>query len=1034
MHIGGMRTALFNWLWARHNPGGKFILRIDDTDRQRNNDEALRPILAAFKWLDMGWDEGPEIGGPHGPYFQSQRGEIYRRAADRLLKEKKAYRDFETPAEVQQQREAADKEKRPFISSRKSLELSDTEVEKLVAERKPYVIRFLVPRGTTVALDDVVRGHVEWDASLIADPVIMRGDGTPLYNFATVVDDAAMDITHVIRAEEHLSNTPPQILMHQALGQTLPVFAHIPFVTAPGTTKKLSKREIKKYRENPKFRKMFEDADRVFPQIGLGDSETLNPVMVEYYEKIGFLPHAVFNSLARLGWSLDDRTEFMTRETIVENFTLDRIVKNPAGLDPDKLYSFQTHWIGQLTPAERLKGCKPFLRAAGLFKKKSRPTSRDLIQMINAIGERLRVFSDILNYKFFFVRDEDVPYDTSALTNSLGDAQSERLLRKLYERIARTRAWGLESIQAAFLQALSLPNGTAFEPPIAEQLRIALTSDIDDNDVTFAEAVVRDLVSDEGVKLSDIGNALRVAITGQAAGPNVFECMDVLGRRRSLNRIRLLLNRFDAKGLGSEWSRFLADFPKPIAPPYRSITTSRPRCLYRGELLLRTKSEIVEGKGSVSIRFDSSPAVRFTLRQHPGSDTSRARLFGPGIDLGEADLIVPGWDGHARAVLTNLNLGSHRERQVHGVLNGAIVLTQAVRLGSVRFFITNFHDFIGSPISDGAQTWAGRGHLEAGGWRVVVDALPDARKKSRNSAERGGFIITHCGQADRVDGADFGVEELSSFLHTLQMFFSFVRGFWVAPLLPVGFDTQGERVWRELGVRRLDSLQSVRSWFPELERDALDRAFRCFWNTWSEPAIREHLNLALYWYLEANSGTGGIETRIVSAVVALEAVGHLLKIAHHLQEPGLMSIQPGATVAEGVADLSRHVDIPEEFSGLRSFARAVGVSRGIDAIYSLRNAIVHPSPENRSLLDLTKEHGDKYWQAWYLAIWYVELGLLRAMGYSGPYVPRYRMNIWRGETEAVPWSQDAPSDLRTNVTDARRITEGPSKRPNEPNS
>ncbi len=290
------------------------------------------------------------------PIFSRSATEIYKAAAQRLLDEKKAYRDFETTEEVQRQREAAEREKRPFISSRRSLELSDAEVRQLVAEGRPHVVRFLVPRGQTLPLDDVVRGHVEWDTSLIADPVIMRPDGTPLYNFATVIDDAGMAISHVIRAEEHLSNTPMQILLHQALGNTLPIFAHIPFVTAPGTTKKLSKRDLKKYRENPKFRKMFDAADQVFPQIGLGSSETLNPVMVEYYEKIGFLPEAVLNALARLGWSLDDRTEFMSLPTIVENFTLDRIVKNPAGLDPDKLYSFQTHWMSQVPLENKVDG------------------------------------------------------------------------------------------------------------------------------------------------------------------------------------------------------------------------------------------------------------------------------------------------------------------------------------------------------------------------------------------------------------------------------------------------------------------------------------------------------------------------------------------------------------------------------------------------------------------------------------------------------------------------------------------------------
>jgi glutamyl-tRNA synthetase len=507
MHIGGMRTALFNWLWARHT-GGKFILRIDDTDRQRNVEEALRPILAAFRWLDLAWDEGPEVGGPHGPYFQSQRGEIYQRAANQLLEAKKAYRDFETPTEVQSQREAADREKRPFISSRRSLELSEAEIERLVAESRPHVIRFLIPRGTAVALDDVVRGHVEWDTSLIVDPVIMRGDGTPLYNFATVVDDAAMEITHVIRAEEHLSNTPQQILMHQALGHTLPVFAHIPFVTAPGTTKKLSKREIKKYRENPKFRKMFEDADRVFPQIGLGNSETLNPVMVEYYEKIGFLPHAVFNSLARIGWSLDDRTEFMSRVTSVENFTLERIVKNPAGLDPDKLYSFQTHWMGQLSLEEKVGRVLPYLIEAKLIPLALDAAAREYVaRVVQTLGERLKVSSDILEARDFFVSDDRLVYDDAALEKRMAPEGTLDRLQRFLERLTSVEPFAPGPIEEAF----------------------------------------RAFVDSEKIKPAELIHALRLTATAKATGPGLFECLALLGKERSQNRISTVLNRLYLK-------------------------------------------------------------------------------------------------------------------------------------------------------------------------------------------------------------------------------------------------------------------------------------------------------------------------------------------------------------------------------------------------------------------------------------------------------------------------------------------------------
>jgi glutamyl-tRNA synthetase len=503
MHIGGMRTALFNWLWARHT-GGKFILRIDDTDRQRNLDEALRPILAAFRWLGLNWDEGAEIGGPHAPYFQSERTAIYQQAAQRLLDEKKAYRDFEKPEDVQREREAAEREKRPYVSNRRSLELSDAQVRQLVAEGRPHVIRFLVPRGETIAIDDVVRGHVEWNTSLMPDPVIMRPDGTPLYNFATVVDDAGMSISHVIRAEEHLSNTPAQVLLHGALGHALPVFAHIPFVTAPGTTKKLSKRDLKKYRENPKFRKMFEAADHIFPQIGLGSSETLNPVMVEYYEKIGFLPQAILNALARLGWSLDDRTENMSLSTIVENFTLDRIVKNPAGLDPDKLYSFQTHWMSELPLEEKIDGCLPYLMKAGLVADPPDDATRDYVRrVVITLGERLKVFSDILDARDFFVADDQIEYDEVAFKKRLS-------VDGVPERLKRFRA--------------QLAAASPFEPPVLEE-------------------TLRTFVESEGIKTGDIIHAIRVAVTGKSTGPGLFECLVLLGRARCLARIDRALAR-----------------------------------------------------------------------------------------------------------------------------------------------------------------------------------------------------------------------------------------------------------------------------------------------------------------------------------------------------------------------------------------------------------------------------------------------------------------------------------------------------------
>jgi len=272
LHIGGVRTALFNWLLARRL-GGQFVLRIDDTDTERNRAEALQPILDGFRWLGIQWDEGPEVGGPYGPYFQSQRGESYRAAA----------------------------------------------------------LRFKIPAGRTIVVDDLIVGRCEQASDLLGDPVILRANGTALYNFASVVDDAALKITHVIRAREHLSNTYPQVLFLEALGLPLPRYAHVPVVNWKG--EKMSKRKLPPLTEAERSK---------FRQLGWTDEQItasgINLATVAYYRELGYLPAAIINYLGRLGWSLDDKTEFMTRTEMIANFSLERVNDSPASFDPDKLY------------------------------------------------------------------------------------------------------------------------------------------------------------------------------------------------------------------------------------------------------------------------------------------------------------------------------------------------------------------------------------------------------------------------------------------------------------------------------------------------------------------------------------------------------------------------------------------------------------------------------------------------------------------------------------------------------------------------
>lgn len=531
MHIGGMRTALFCWLWARHNKG-TFILRIDDTDQQRNVESALGPIFRAFRWLGLNWDEGPDVGGDFGPYYQSQRTHLYQAAVDRLLAEGKAFKDFDTPEQIAADRTAAEKQKQTYVNVRRSLDLTDAERAQFEAEGRPYVVRFLVPRDRKIAIDDAVREHVEWDCSLIADPVIMRSNGSVLYNFATVVDDAGMKITHVIRAEEHLTNTAVQALMHEAIGNPLPVFAHIPFITAPGSSKKLSKRDLEKLRTSPQLKKMFDRADEVFPRLGLGDSTTLNPVMVEYYERLGYLPAGVLNALSRLGWSLDDKTELMSLQTVIENFTLDRIVKKPAALDTDKLASYQTHWMGQLSLDEKVDGCVPFLMQAGLLptdgglrpvttatpisaEQVPRPavipaeTREYLGQIITAIGDRLKIFSDILDYTEFFFADEVLPLEEKGFRQKLvAVPEAAGLLHGIRERLASCESFA--------------------------------TADLDQ--------LVHQFVESQGIKIGQIIHPLRLAVTGRTVGIGLFEALSLLGRERCLRRIDTVLAKIAAAG------------------------------------------------------------------------------------------------------------------------------------------------------------------------------------------------------------------------------------------------------------------------------------------------------------------------------------------------------------------------------------------------------------------------------------------------------------------------------------------------------
>jgi glutamyl-tRNA synthetase len=505
LHIGGVRTALFNWLFTRHH-GGQFILRIDDTDQQRNVAEALAPILHGLRWLGIDWDEGAEVGGPHGPYYQSQKQDRYLDAVRTLLERGLAYHDYATPEELKAEREAAEAEKRPFLYSRRWIAETAADRARFEAEGRKGVVRLKMPREGFCRFPDHVRGPMEVEWAHEQDHVIQRADGTCLYHLASVVDDHDMRITHVIRAEEHLSNTPRQIFISRGLGYELPEYAHLPFVAEPGSRNKLSKRKIGQYLKNPDFKRVYDHGQAIATALGLKTSaDTFNPVIVDFYERVGYLPDAVVNYLLLLGWALDDKTEFFTRPDMIKHFSLERVNKAPASFDPKKLFAFQDRYM-QLVPIDRKEATTlPYLQQAGLV---ATPPNADvgpkLRQILQAAGDRIKVAGDVLDYADFFLPDDRLPYDEKAFEKRLGKApEAAGLLARFRGRLATAPAFDAGSL----------------------------------------EKLLQDFVREEEVEVGQVIHALRVAVTGKAVGFGLFETLAVLGRERCLARVDRALAR-----------------------------------------------------------------------------------------------------------------------------------------------------------------------------------------------------------------------------------------------------------------------------------------------------------------------------------------------------------------------------------------------------------------------------------------------------------------------------------------------------------
>jgi glutamyl-tRNA synthetase len=432
----------------------------------------------------------------------------HRQAVQTLLANGCAYRDYARSEELQAEREAAEREKNAFLYSRRWMAETAQQQADFEAQGRQAVVRLKMPREGRCTFSDRIRGDVAFDWAAEQDHVIQRADGSCLYHLASVVDDHDFAITHVIRAVEHLSNTPRQIFIAQSLGYPLPVYAHLPYVAEPGSANKLSKRKLNQYLKHRDFKALFDQGARIAGAVGLpAAAETFNPVIVDFYRETGYLPDALVNYLMLLGWSLDDRTESFTRDEMIRLFSLDRVNRAPASFDPLKLASFQERYMRAVPIEQKVRMVLPFLQAAGCVPD---PLPEDVDRQVSAIvqaaGDRLKIAGDILDFADFFLPDDQLPYDETAFGKRLAKPpRAAELLRGFQARLAAAEAFDAAALETLLQQ--------------------------------FLEA--------EGIKVGDVIHAVRVAVTGKAVGFGMFETLEILGRERCLARIERALSRLD---------------------------------------------------------------------------------------------------------------------------------------------------------------------------------------------------------------------------------------------------------------------------------------------------------------------------------------------------------------------------------------------------------------------------------------------------------------------------------------------------------
>ena len=473
-HVGGARSALFNWLLAKKYTDGKFVLRIEDTDRVRSTKESEENIKAALKWLGLDWNEGIDVGGEYGPYRQTERLDIYKKFTDKLLAEGKAYYCYCTEEEIEAERQALRAQNKMPLYGGHCRNLTPEQIAKYEAEGRKPVIRFRTPCDQSVNFDDMVRGKMSFDSNGIGDFVIVKADGIPVYNYAVVIDDALMHITHVIRAEEHLSNTPRQVVLYEALGFPVPKFGHISLILGKDHTK-MSKRH--------------------------------GATSVEQYKNLGYLPEAIVNFLALLGWAPQSEQEIFSIDELIKEFSMDHVAKNPAVFDIDKLNWINAQYMKKIPASQITQMAIPHLIEKGYIS--DTPDEQEMARLnrfTEVIRDHLSFAAQYVDFADLYYKD-DFTVEDDECKAVLEEETATEVITMFKNKLAELTEFTAENIQPIFKQ------------------------------------IMKDFKANKGIKLGgkSVYMPIRIALTGQMHGPDLAGLVEVLGYERAAKRIERTL-------------------------------------------------------------------------------------------------------------------------------------------------------------------------------------------------------------------------------------------------------------------------------------------------------------------------------------------------------------------------------------------------------------------------------------------------------------------------------------------------------------